>query len=83
MIHLVLSSHLRMGLPIALFLSGFLTKAQCAPHPSPMRATYTAYLILLILITREVLGGPYMSLSSSLCSFLYFSVTSSLFGPNT
>jgi len=72
-----------MGLPVALFLSGFLTKAQCAPHSAPMRATCTAHLILLDLITRKVLGGPYISLSSSLCSFLHFPVTSSLLGPNT
>jgi hypothetical protein len=39
---------------------------------------HAAHLIFLDLITRTVLGGQYIPLSSSLCSFLHFSVTSSL-----
>jgi hypothetical protein len=34
------------------------------------------------LITRTILGEEDRSLSSSLCSFLYSPVTSSLLGPN-
>jgi hypothetical protein len=49
--------------------------------PSLIRATCTAHLILLDLITRT-LFDEYRSLSSSLCSFLYSPVTSSLLGPN-
>jgi hypothetical protein len=47
-------------------------------HPSYM----SAHLILLDLITPTILGEEYRSLSSSLCSFIYCLVTSSLFGPN-
>jgi hypothetical protein len=36
----------------------------------PIRATCSAYLILLDLITRTTLDEEYGSLSSSLCSFL-------------
>jgi hypothetical protein len=49
---------------------------------SPMLATCPASLILLDLITRTILGEKYRSLSSSLCSFLPYPVTSSLLGPN-
>jgi len=52
------------------------------PLHSPTRAVCTAHLILLDLITRTILGEEYGSLSSSLCSFLYSPVNSSLLGPN-
>ena len=42
------------------------------PHPSHF----------LEFITRTILGEEYRSLSSSLCSFLYSPVASSLLGPN-
>jgi len=51
--------------------------------PLPIRATCPAYLIVLDLITRTILGEEYKSLSSSLCSFLHPPVTSSHSGPNT
>src|SRR5215813_1644980 len=51
--------------------------------PSPIRATCPAHLILLDFTTRTILGKEYRSLSSSLCNFLHFPVTSSLLGPNT
>jgi len=50
--------------------------------PLPICATSLAHLILLDFITRTVLGEEYISLSSSLCSFLQSPVTSSLLGPN-
>ena len=51
-------------------------------QPSPLRATYLAYLILVDFITRTILGEEYRSLSSSLCIFFpHSSVTSSLLGP--
>ena len=48
----------------------------------PIRATCPAHLILLDFMTRTILGVEFRSLSSSLCSFLHFPVTSSLLGPN-
>ena len=48
----------------------------------PIRAICPALPILLDLITRTILGEGYISLSSSLCSFLHSFVTSSLLGPN-
>jgi hypothetical protein len=77
---LILSSYLRLGLPSSLFLS-FPTKTLCTPLLSPIRATCPTHIIILDLITRMILA-EYRSLSSSLCSFLYSSVTSSLLGPS-
>ena len=77
---LILSSHLRLGLPSCLFPSGFPTKT--LTFFSPIHATCSAQLIILDLIPRTVLSEEYRSLSSSLCSFLQSPVTSSLLGPN-
>ena len=75
---LILSSHLRLGLPSGLFPSAFPTKILHTPLHSPIRDTCPTHLILLDLITRTILGEEYRSLSPSLCCFLQSTVTSSL-----
>jgi len=79
---LILSSHLRLGLPSCLFPSGFPTKTLYMPLPSHIRTTCPAHLILLDFITRTILGEQYRSVISSLYSFLHSPVILSLLGPN-
>ena len=69
-------------LPRDLFPSGFPTKILYATSLSLIRATCPVHLILIDLMTRIILGEEYRPLSTSLCKFPYFPVTSSLSGPN-
>ena len=79
---LILSTHLRLGLPSSLLPSGFPRKTLYTPLSSPISATCPTHLILLDFITRTILGEQYKSFSVSLCNLLHSPVTSSLLGPN-
>ena len=68
---LILSSHLRLGLPSDLLPSGFPNKTLYTTLSSTIRATCPANLIFLDFITRTILGDEYNSFSSSLCNLLH------------
>ena len=77
---LILSTHLRLGLPAVYFPQ--VSPPKPCTRLSPIRATCPAHLNILDFITRKILDEEYTSLSSSLCSFLHSPVASSLLGPN-
>ena len=53
---ILISIHLRLGLPSGLFPSGFPTKTLYTPLSSPICATCPAHLILLDFITHTIMG---------------------------
>jgi hypothetical protein len=64
---LILSSHLRLGLPSGLFHSGFHNKIMYTPSSPHIRSICPAYPCS---ITRTTFGEQHRSISSSLFSFL-------------
>ena len=84
----VLKIHLRVILPSTpgsskwSFSIRFPHQTVYMPLLPPLLTTCPAHHIRIDFITRTILGEEYRSLSSSLCSFLHYPVTSSLLGPN-
>ena len=80
---LILSSHLRLGLPSNLFSSSPPPQKLCSRlsflHYIPDAQPISFFLISWL---EQYWGEQYRSLSYSLCSFLHSPVTSSLIGPN-
>ena len=80
-IYLNIILHLCLGLLSGLFPSCFPTKTLYMHLLFPINATCPAHLIFLNFINRTILGEEYISLSSLLCRFLHFPLTSTLLGP--
>jgi hypothetical protein len=75
-------SHLYLGLPSGLFLSGFPNKTSYIFLSFPAHATCSAYLILVDLTYLTILGDEWKLWSSSMYNILHSPVTSSHLGPN-
>ena len=67
---LLLSLHLHQRLPGGLPSLGFSTKPLYVFVLSPIRATCSAYLILVESITRMIIGESHKSRGSTLCIFI-------------
>ena len=72
---LILSTHLRLGLPSGLLPSGFPSKTLYTPLSSPIRATCPAHPSLLDFITRTILGEEVLYTTLYICSVLSLSLS--------
>jgi hypothetical protein len=79
---LILSSHLRLGLPGGLFPFSFPTKILHAFLVSPFVLRALPHLILLDLIILIILGEQYKLWSCSLCSYHFIPLWSKYFPQN-
>ena len=77
-IHLLLSSHQRLGLPKDIFPSSFPTKNLCAFLDCSMRATCPGHLSRFLIMS----GAEYNACSAELWNFLHSPVISPLLAPN-
>ena len=80
---LILSSHLRLGLPSGLLPPGLTHRNPVYTSPLPHTRYMPRPSHSSRFYHRTMFGEQYKSLSSSLCSFLHSPVTSSLLDPNT
>ena len=82
---LILSTHLRLGLPSGLFPSGFPTKTLHTPLSSPIRATCPAYLILYgimdILMSETCWAHTWNKIASDIKLVFYSSTITMMHGP--
>ena len=79
---LIFSIQIKLGIPGALFLQGSPSKTLYIPLPSTIWVTCSIHSILLDFTKKKLLGKIYNTLSTSLYSFMHFSFTSSLLGPD-